>query len=371
MRITVRPYKNRKGMVEVDFTVPLPNGDKHRVRKVLQTSKSAALRWGEEQVRLLLTSGLPHRKQEVPTLKEFAPQFLSLHANANRQKPSSIASKETILRVHLVPVLGNQRLDAITSAQVQQLKLHLKHKARKTVNNVLNVLSVLLKAAVELGVLEQLPCTIRLLPTVRKEAAFHDAASYERLLQAARDHDWRTHLVVLLGGKAGLRVGEIVALAWKEVDWERGVIHVRASDWKGQLTSPKHGACRTVAISDHVAATLRQYRHLRSERVVCREDGRPLTRQGAWSLVRAAARQAQVPTGVHILRHTFCSLLAMKGANMRTVQELVGHRDLALTQRYTHVTREALQATVRLLDSPPESAETGGIVEAVPVSLRN
>jgi integrase len=371
MRVAVRQYKKQKGMVEVDFTVPLPNGKKHRVRKVLQMPKSAALRWGEEQARLLLTSGLPGRKQEVPTLKEFAPQFLSLYANANRQKPSSIASKETILRVHLVPVLGNQCLDAITPVQVQQLKLHLKHKARKTVNNVLNVLSVLLKAAVELGVMAQLPCTIRLLPTVRKEAAFHDAASYQRLLDAAREHDWRTHLVVLLGGKAGLRVGEIVALGWKDVDWDRGVIHVRASDWKGQLTSPKHGVGRTVAISDDVAATLRQYRHLRSGRVVCREDGRPLTRQGAWSLVRAAARQANVRTGVHILRHTFCSLLAAKGANMRMVQELVGHRDLALTQRYTHVTSEALHATVRLLDGPAEPVERGGIVEETPVAIRN
>jgi len=87
--------------------------------------------------------------------------------------------------------------------------------------------------------------------------------------------------------------------------------------------------------------------------------------------VRAAARQANVRTGVHILRHTFCSLLAAKGANMRMVQELVGHRDLALTQRYTHVTSEGLHATVRLLDGPAEPVERGGIVEEAPVAIRN
>ena len=56
-----------------------------------------------------------------------------------------------------------------------------------------------------------------------------------------------------------------------------------------------------------------------------------------WSRVRYAAHRANVPTGVHILRHTFCSHLVMRGAAMRAVQELVGHRDLTMTQRYSHL----------------------------------
>jgi hypothetical protein len=50
---------------------------------------------------------------------------------------------------------------------------------------------------------------------------------------------------------------------------------------------------------------LKEHRHLRSQRVLCKDDGTPLTTQGAWSHVRYAARRAKVPTGVHILRHTF------------------------------------------------------------------
>ena len=70
---------------------------------------------------------------------------------------------------------------------------------------------------------------------------------------------------------------------------------------------------------------------------------------GPW--VRYAAYRANVPTGVHILRHTFCSHLVMRGAAMRSVQELVGHQDLTMTQRYSHLSPAALIDTVRLLES--------------------
>jgi hypothetical protein len=75
----------------------------------------------------------------VPTLEEFAPRFINGYANANRQKPSGIAAKETILRVHLVPALGAKKLDAITNEVVQGLKHALRGKSAKTVNNVLTV----------------------------------------------------------------------------------------------------------------------------------------------------------------------------------------------------------------------------------------
>jgi len=148
----------------------------------------------------------------------------------------------------------------------------------------------------------------------------------------------------------GLRVGEIVALHWSDVDFTRGQICIRHSDWRGELTAPKNGRTRFVTMTERVAATLRSHRHLRSKRVLCKDDGTPLTRQGAWSRVRYAARRANLKTGVHILRHTFCSHLVMRGAAMRAVQELVGHQDLTMTQRYSHLSPGALGDTIRLLE---------------------
>src|SRR5688572_11651393 len=170
MSVTVRPY--RHGGWEVDLRVTLPDESEHRLRlKAPLGSKSAAQRWGEERERhwyhKLSHPQLVKEPKDVPTLRQFAPRFVDGHARANRQKPSGIAAKEMILRVHLVPALGHKKLDAIKSEDVQRLKRNLEAKSPKTVNNVLAVLSVLLKKAVEWEVIERMPCAVQLLPVTK------------------------------------------------------------------------------------------------------------------------------------------------------------------------------------------------------------
>jgi integrase len=77
-------------------------------------------------------------------------------------------------------------------------------------------------------------------------AAFHDFDEYERLVEVARSIDARTLLVVLLGGDAGMRCGEIIALEWGDVDLAKRQLCVRQSDWNGQLGTPKSGRLRYV-----------------------------------------------------------------------------------------------------------------------------
>ena len=162
-----------------------------------------------------------------------------------------------------------------------------------------------------------------------------------------------------------------MALQWKDIDFARGHICVRHSDWRGELTAPKNCRTRFVTMTERLAAVLQQYRHLRSPRVLCKADGTPLTRQGAWSRVRYAARRANLRTGVHILRHTFCSHLVMRGAAMRAVQDLVGHQSIAMTQRYSHLSPAALQETIRLLERRDPPRSDGDILETAESRERN
>jgi integrase len=155
----------------------------------------------------------------------------------------------------------------------------------------------------------------------------------------------------------------MVALHWSDVDFTRRRLCVRHSDWRGSLTAPKNGRVRYVPLTERLLDTLREYRHLRGPRVLCKDDGAPLSRQSAWTRVRRAVKLAGVPTGVHILRHTFCSHLAMKGAPMRGVQALVGHQSLAMTERYSHLSPAAVDATIRLLESRPTRRAVGDSLE--------
>jgi hypothetical protein len=228
MSVTLRPY--RRGGWEVDIRVVAPDGVRQiRERKHAPvSSRTAALRWGQARERELferLINPARAARKEPPTLREFAPQFMEGHARANRQKPSSIRAKDMALRVYLLPMFGRRKLDAITSADVQHLKADLQTKAPKTVNNVLSVLSVLLKRALEWDVIERMPCVIKLLPVPKGVAMFHDFDAFEKLVTAAKRLDPRTHLIVLLGGEAGLRCGEIIALDWSDIDLKSTADH--------------------------------------------------------------------------------------------------------------------------------------------------
>lgn len=357
--MSVKLRQRRKGGWEIDVRVVSPDGTQRaRTRKRSPlASRSDALRWAEGLERVMFQRLMDPAQQtprkEVPTLRAFAPRFMDGHARANRQKPSGIAAKEMILRVHLLPALGHKRLDAIKSEDVQRLKRNLEAKSPKTVNNVLAVLSVLLKKAVEWEVIAHMPCTVKLLPVSKGSTRFYDFDEYERLVEAARSLDPRTHLIALLGGEAGLRCGEMIALEWADVDLGNRQLCIRRSDWNGQVTTPKGGRLRHVPLTRRLTAALSEHRHLRSARVLCQDDTEPLTRQIVQTRAKRAARKAALMHGgVHILRHTFCSHLAMRGAPARAIQELAGHADLTMTQRYMHLSPAALDSAIRLLEHP-------------------
>ncbi len=227
MSITIRPFK--RGGWEVDIRIVSPDGSRtlRERRRAPVASKFAAARWAEGRERILFDrlmnpASMPERKKEVPTLEQFTPRFLDGHARANQHKASGIAAKAVILRVHLGLRLGHKKLDAITTEDVQRLKAQLQHKSPKTVNNVLTVLNTLLRKAVEWGVIAEAKCTIRLLKVTKSPVAFYDFDEYERLVSAAQLVSTQAYLVVLLGGEAGLRSGEMVALGSGRVNDEIG-----------------------------------------------------------------------------------------------------------------------------------------------------
>src|SRR4029077_11061109 len=169
---------------------------------------------------------------------------------------------------------------------------------------------------------------------------------------AAKATDWRAHLLVLLAGEAGLRLGEMAALEWSDIDFAKGQMCVQRSAWKGQIASPKGGRLRYVPLTARVAAALREHRHLRGPLVLYQDDGLPLTEGLVQGYVKRAAQKAGLfNNGPHMLRHTFCSRLAMKRAPARAIQELAGHQNLTTTQRYMHLSPAVIDSAIRLLDA--------------------
>lgn len=172
------------------------------------------------------------------------------------------------------------------------------------------------------------------------------------------------YLIALLGGEAGLRCGEMIALEWADIDLDKRQLCVQRSDWRGQINAPKGGRLRYVPLTTRLTAALREHRHLRGQRVLLQSDGSPLRVDMVGDHVRRAARKAGVTvSGAHRLRHTFCSHLAMRGAPATAIQALAGHQSLSTTERYMHLSPAALDKAIRLLDSPSVSMGRGDILE--------
>ena len=281
--------------------------------------------------------------------------------------------------------MGKKKLDAITDEDVQALKAALATMSAKTVNNVLTVLGKLLKVAVKWKLINASPCTIELLKVAPPLPKFYEFSQYRALVDAATKIDPRTLIVVLLGGDAGLRSSEMVALRWTDVDFRRRRLVIEQAAWKGIVGTPKSGRGRIIPMSDALCSALQAFTHLRGERVFYRDDRRvvreserqhdrprgpqPVTDRTLGLWIASAQRRANVHSvgALHILRHTFCSHLAMRGAPAKAIQELAGHEDLTTTLRYMHLTPSARAGAIGLLNRREDPVGLGEILETAVV----
>jgi hypothetical protein len=117
------------------------------------------MKWAQERQRWLILHGHEQERKKpepprMPTLAEFCQRFIEEYAVANRLKPSTIENKKIIIRSYLVPVLGARALDTITEVDVQRLKAAFADQAPASVNNMLTLLSTVLKAAMAWKVID-------------------------------------------------------------------------------------------------------------------------------------------------------------------------------------------------------------------------
>jgi integrase len=367
MSVRIVPARSGKGF-EYDVRIVWPEGGRLRERgKCPVTGKDASKRWAEARERAIvlqgkagyrplsgsngpasITSGRP-TISDTPTLEEFWPRVVSDHYRANRKKASTTDGAESIYKNHLGPALGTKRLDLITTADVQALKGKLSERGAKTVNNVLSVLSRALRCAVDWDVIKVVPCKFGLLRVQSPEKEFYEVAVYRRLVEAASFHR-SVHLLVLLAGSAGLRRGEIIALKWTDIDFERKLLHVRNAVWRKIEDAPKGNRGRMVPLTEELLGALRMHRNLR-ERVLYTDRGEELSNRAIRNMLARAQKRANLEPngGIHILRHTFCSHLAIAGVPAKAIQELAGHADLSTTLKYMHLSpgnRSAAMATL-------------------------
>ena len=175
---------------------------------------------------------------------------------------------------------------------------------------------------------------------------FLTVAETEALLQAPdgkkpRGLRDRAMLEVLYG--SGLRVSELASLKLAEINLDDGFLVCRGKGGKERIVPLGRSACD--AIKGYLAAARPLDDADGREELFLSRRGRPFTRQGVWKLLRQHAAKAGLSERIspHVLRHTFATHLLERGADLRSVQLMLGHSQITTTQIYTHVTRERLR----------------------------
>jgi integrase len=305
----------------------------------------------------------PPNERKVPTIREFSTIFIE--TSRIRNKPSSIDAKNALLNCHLLPLIGDLRLDEVDYTVIDDLKLALARKtitrvakdkletartlSPKTVNNALMVLHRMLVTARKRGLIDHVP-DFEWLRSPLPEFDFLDFDEANRLVNATEDPQLKT--MVLTALRTGMRHGELLALRWQDVDLVAGRIMVRQNVVRGRIGTPKSGKPREIPLGDEVRAALKAHRHLRGPLVFSDLDGHMLTDSEPKNpLMHACKRAGLRNVGWHVLRHTFASHLAMRGATLKVIQDLLGHASITMTMRYAHLAPEVGRDAVKLLDN--------------------
>jgi len=314
-------------------------------------------------------AGPPGEGEALPraAFSGFAKRWLADHVGIHC-KPSVYRRYESIIRIHLLPLFGDREISTITRRDVELALADWtrsphpdtgKPLSAKTCNEHVGVLSSMLEAAVRWDYLRSNPCRgVKRLRMPPPPFAFYDAEQSVVFLDACRgiEPDWYPFFLTAL--RTGLRLGELLALEWGDVDFRSRTIVVRHSFTRGETTTPKSGRFRNVPMSGQVASALRGARHLRGPLVFCRPDGRHLTRDVIKHPFARVVKAADLPTiRLHDLRHSFASQLVMAGRSLSEVRELLGHADTKMTLRYAHLSSHVLADAVDVLDRA--DADTG------------
>jgi integrase len=269
-------------------------------------------------------------------------------------------------------MLGKLNLQAITREKVKALAMACLKKGQspKTVQNIVRCLSSLFSHAVEDNLVAVNPALKpgKFLPKISKRRKIDPLTREEvvLLLETAKRKLPRYYPLFLCAARTGLRMGELLALQWQDVDWQGRFIEVRRNFTHWQLTTPKSGESRRVAMSRELAQTLKD---VLLERQI--DAGATGTDIPLWIfpsetggllhphnirdrvlyglLTKAKLRRVRF----HDLRHTFASLLLQNGESPVYVKEQMGHSSIQVTvDCYGHLIPGGNKQAVDRLDTP-------------------
>jgi len=294
-----------------------------------------------------------------------------------RYKPSTLRTYGRDLTATVLPELGSRRISTVTRSSLQDLvdRLVADGYGESTVHNVVLPIRSIYRWLVSRGMTAANPTVGLSLPAVRaRRERFAPPRESAALLAALPESDraiWATALY------AGLRRGELLALRWQDVDFERGVIRVEHSwDRVAGFIEPKsRSGRRRVPLPETLAVFLRRHRIRQppsaSDLVFSGSGGRPIDPPSLSRRAKQAWSQAGLqPVCLHECRHSYAAAMIAAGVNAKMLSTYMGHASITVTlDRYGHLMPGNEREAAGMLDDFVVAASTATAGAAV-VALR-
>ncbi|MEJ1154609.1 site-specific integrase [Microbacterium marmarense] len=293
---------------------------------------------------------------------------LWLDAKRQSMKPSSFAPVETAWRLRVQPMWGGWEVSDIRHTDVRAWVAELTKSTGATVTiRTFGVLASILDDAVYDGRLTVNPARKGRIGLPKKTRGKHGYLTHEEVIRLAQAVGERKLLVLVLA-YTGIRWGEATALRVMDIDFARGRMHIthNAVEVHGKIHvgTPKSHSARVVPVPGFLIDQLRQSTNGREREalVFAAPDGgfirRARSDEGSKSWFKSALARAELPNmTTHDLRHTAASLAVQSGANVKTVQRMLGHTSAAMTlDVYSDLFDEDLNSVSDRLDAGALSA---------------
>jgi len=275
----------------------------------------------------------------------------------------SWVKEEMLFRLWIKPVIGNKCLKDISQFDIERLKKKMNEadKAPKTINYAIDVIRMAFNMAIKWNIAKNNPAFgIKRPKKDNRRMRFLSPEEAQSLLNECKRRSQQLYELAFLSLHTGMRFGEIANLIWQDIDFENELIRIK---------DPKNTTNRIAYMTPEIKAMLKAKRQGKPNELVFkdRNGGRIQTISKAFN---EAIKALGLNDGVedrrdkvifHTLRHTFASWLAIQGTPIYTIKELLGHKSLVMTERYSHllpgVQREAVKGVEKMFKGFEEKSE--------------
>jgi integrase len=305
-------------------------------------------RTAEAELRRILTDAergtLAAVKRIGATFADAAAEWLQYVEHDRKRRPSTLAGYRSVLTHDLLPEFGEEAFEAITPERIEAYRARLVAEGRlsdRTINKHLVQLHAIFRRAAKVHGLRVNPAAGVDRQPLRRSGDFDvlsppEVEALQRVAESEQDGALFT-----VAAFTGLRVGELLALRWRDVDFAKRLVHVRRTYTSRRLGVPKSGRVRSTPLIDQAARALdglsRRPRFTAEDDLVfCSETGAflddsALRKRFHRALDRAGLRRLRL----HDLRHTF-GTIAVQAFPLTDVKAYMGHADIQTTMIYVH-----------------------------------